>query len=651
MKDILFCSWGDKITDNRGKDLPDYEAVDHVELPEYFKQDVKIKALIGWYGIILRSSEIDIIDLCKAHMEALLDYSKTCDKCNYCKTGFVEMIEVLQDIIDGEATEEDLEFIGSAAEAIVDSSKCSIGKFGPAPLRQALEYFSDDFLQAINGEKSVVAGTYFSKLTAPCIDACPIHLDIPKYIELIKDAKFTESIDVIRERLPLPGVLGRACIRPCEKNCRRANLDEPVAINHLKRFVADHDLSINREPEYQITPSENTGKVAIVGAGPAGITCAFELVKNGYPVTVFEAESECGGMMRYGIPEYRLPKEVLGDEISYIEELGVEIKTNTPVDNIESLFNQGYKAIFLGTGAWTSLKLEIPDEDADGVIHALDFLKKANTGEKVALGDKVAVIGGGSVAIDSARLAQRLGAVEVNLICLESTDLTCADRMPAQDLEIGQAEEEGVIVHPNLGVAKILTENGKVTALETSSCVSVLDPEGKFNPKFTDDPSPTIQADTVIVAIGQKVDLSLLEGVNDVERTPWNTIMVDEITKQTSRPKIFSAGDCETGPDALITACAGGRKASRNIDRFINGTPLEYDDNYYFENLFKSVKILDRNEEIRKVESKPQVQLKTLQPETRKRSFEEVEQGFSDAEAVAEAERCLKCYQVATIAV
>jgi len=445
--------------------------------------------------------------------------------------------------------------------------------------------------------------------------------------------------------------LGRACIRPCEKNCRRANLDEPIAINHLKRFVADHDLTIEREPENQITLSEKTGKVAIVGAGPAGITCAFELVKKGHSVTVFEAESECGGMMRYGIPEYRLPKEVLGDEINYIKELGVEIKTNTPVDNIESLFNQGYEAIFLGTGAWTSLKLGIPDEDINGVIHALDFLKKANTGEKVALGDKVAVIGGGSVAIDSARLAQRLGAVEVNLICLESTDLTCADRIPAQDLEIVQAEEEGVIVHPNLGVAKILTENGKVTALETSSCVSVIDPEGKFDPKFNDDPSPTIPADTVIVAIGQKVDLSLLEGMNDVEKTPWNTIMVDEITKQTSHPKIFSAGDCETGPDALITACAGGRKASRSINRFINEIPLEHDDNYYFENLFRSVKILNRNEEIRKVESKPRMQLKTLQPETRKRSFEEVEQGFSDAEAVAEAERCLKCYQVATIAV
>jgi len=303
------------------------------------------------------------------------------------------------------------------------------------------------------------------------------------------------------------------------------------------------------------------------------------------------------------------------------------------------------------TGIWTSLKLEIPNEDANGVILALDFLKKANTGEKVALGDKVAVIGGGSVAIDSARLAQRLGAVEVNLICLESTDLTCADRIPAQDLEIVQAEEEGVIVHPNLGVAKILTENGQVTALETSRCVSVIDPEGKFDPKFNDDPSPTIPADTVIVAIGQKVDLSLLEGMNDVEKTPWNTIMVDEITKQTSHPKIFSAGDCETGPDALITACAGGRKASRSIDRFINEIPLEHDDNYYFENLFRSVKILNRNEEIRKVESKPRMQLKTLQPETRKRSFEEVEQSFSDAEAVAEAERCLKCYQVATIAV
>jgi len=652
MKDILFCSWGDKITDNRGKDLPDYEAVDHVELPEYFKQDVKIKALIGWYGIILRSSKVDIIDLCKAHMEALLDYAKTCDKCNYCKTGFVEMIEVLQDIIDGEATEEDLEFIGSAAEAIVDSSKCSIGKFGPAPLRQALEYFSDDFLQAINGEKSVVAGTYFSKLTAPCIDACPIHLDIPKYIDFIKDAKFTESIDVIRERLPLPGVLGRACFRPCEKNCRRANLDEPVAIKHLKRFVSDHDFSIDREPEYQATLSEKTGKVAIVGAGPAGITCAFHLARMGHDATIYEILSEPGGMSAVGIPDYRLPRSILAGEVEPVQKLGVTINYNQAVgrDIKLSQLEQEFDAVFVGIGAQNSTAIGITgeDEEYEGFIPGLKYLKAINEGQDpYPKGKKVAVIGGGNVAIDCVRSSLRVNKDEVHLVYRRTRD-----EMPADETEICDAEEENVEFHFLTTPVRIIAENGKVTGLE---CIKMelgeTDESGRPRPVPVEGSEFVFDCDTIISAIGQQVDLSLLEGMDDIETTSWNTITVDEVTKQTSRPKIFSAGDCETGPDALITACAGGRKASRSIDRFINGTPLEYDDNYYFENLFKSVKILDRNEEIRKVESKPQVQLNTLPPETRKQGFEEVELGFSDAEAVAEAERCLKCYQVATIAV
>ena len=342
-------------------------------------------------------------------------------------------------------------------------------------------------------------------------------------------------------------------------------MEEPLSIRSLHRFVADYEFKKGRK---KATPIEKTKeeKIAVVGSGPAGLACAFELVKNGYPVTVFEAESECGGMMRYGIPEYRLPKKILDDEISYIEELGVEIKTNSPVDSIESLFSQGYKAVFLGTGAWTSLKLEIPDEDANGVIHALDFLKKANTGEKVALGDKVAVIGGGSVAIDAARLAQRLGAGEVNLICLESTDLTCADRMPAQDLEIEQAEEEGVIVHPNLGVARILTEDGRVTALETSSCVSVLDPEGRFAPKFTDDPSPTIPADTVIVAIGQKPDE---KDFSELEKYPSGIIKADNTTMETNIEGVFAGGDVVSGSADVIGAVAGGKKAAISIELYL----------------------------------------------------------------------------------
>jgi formate dehydrogenase beta subunit len=652
MKDILFCSWGDKIIDNRGKDLPDYDAVDHVELPEYFKQDVKIKALIGCYGIVLRSSEVDIIDLCKAHLEAVLEYSITCDKCNYCKTGFVEMIEVLQDIIDGEATEEDLEFIGSAAEAVVDSSKCSIGKFGPGPLRQALEYFSDDFLKAINGDKSVVAGTYFSKLTAPCIDACPIHLDIPKYIELIKDAKFAESIRVIRERLPLPGVLGRACFRPCEKNCRRANLDEPIAIKHLKRFVADHDLSINRDPENQITLSEKTGKVAIVGAGPAGITCAYHLARMGHDATIYEILGEPGGMTAVGIPDYRVPRSILTAEVEQVQNLGVTIKYNQMIGRdikLSQLENE-FDAVFVGIGAQNSTAIGITGEDEkyEGFIPGLKYLKAINEGQDpYPEGKKVVVIGGGNVAIDCVRSSLRVNKDETHLLYRRTRV-----EMPADETEIYDSEEENVKFHFLTAPVRIVAEKGKVTGLE---CIKMelgeSDESGRPRPVPVEGSEFVFDCDTIVSAIGQEVNLSLLEGIDDVETTSWNTITVDEVTKQTSRPNIFSAGDCETGPDALITACAGGRKAARSINRFINEIPLEHDDNYYFDNLFRSVKTLDRNEKIRKVESKPRVKLKALEPETRKLSFEEVEQGFSDVEAVAEAERCLKCYQVATIAV
>ena len=652
MKDILFSSWGGKIIDNRGKDLPDYEAVDHMELPEYFKQDVKIKALIGWYGIVLRSSEVDIIDLCKAHLEAVLDYSKTCGKCNYCKTGFEEMIEVIQDIINGEATEEDLEFIGSAAEAVVDSSKCSIGKRGPGPLRQSLEYFSDDFLKAVKGERSVEAGTYFSKLTAPCMDACPIHLDIPKYIEFIKDAKFTDAIDVIRERLPLPGVLGRACFRPCEKNCRRANLDQPVAIKHLKRFVADHDLSIDRKPDYQVTPSEKTGKVAIVGAGPAGITCAFHLARLGHQATIYENLGEPGGMSAVGIPDYRLPRNILAGEVEQVQKLGVTINYNQAVgrDVTLSQLEKEFDAVFIGIGAQNSTSTGIKGEDEGykGFIPGLSYLKAINEGrDPYPEGKKVAVIGGGNVAIDCVRSSLRVNKDEVHLVYRRTRS-----EMPADEAEIRDAGKEAVEFHFLAAPVRIVAESGKVTGLE---CIKMelgeTDKSGRPHPVPVEGSEFVFDCDTIVSAIGQQVDLSLLEGLNDVETTSWKTIVVDEVTKQTSRPKIFSAGDCETGPDALITACSGGQKAARSIDRFINGSSLEYDNNYYFENLFKSVQILDRNEEIKKVESKPQVEIKALDPAIRNRSFEEVDQGFSDAEAVEEAERCLKCYQVATIAV
>jgi len=652
MTDIFFSSWGGEIIETHGNETQNGASINHLDLPEYFKQDEKIKALMGWKGIILRSPEVDIIDLCRTYFEAVLAHSKTCGKCNYCKTGWEEMLEVFQDIANGEATEEDLEFLQSAAEAIVSNAKCSIGKSGPAPLFHALKYFADDFAKAVNGEKPVIKGTYYSKLTAPCLDACPIHLDIPKYVELIKDAKFTESLAVIRERLPIAGIVGRVCFRPCEKHCRRANLDEPISIKALKRFVADYERSEKKEPEYEITPSENTGKVAIVGAGPAGITCAFHLARNGHQVTIYEALAEPGGMSAVGIPDYRLPRDILQSEVEQIQKMGVSINYGQTIGKDLSLsqLENEFDAVFVGVGAQNSTRMGIEGEDQEyqGFITGLQYLSEVNAGRNpYSQAKKVVVIGGGNVAIDCIRSALRSDNKDIHLVYRRTRN-----EMPADDSEIHDAEEEQVQFHFLTAPVRILAEGGKVVGLE---CIKMelgeADTSGRPRPVPVEGSEFVFDCDTIISAIGQQVDLSLLDGLDDVQTTQWNTIAVDAFTKQSSRPKIFFAGDCETGPDALITACAGGRRAARSIDRLINRQPLIYDDNHYFDKLFETIKVYDPDEKILKVESKKRFQPKMLPPDTRKSTFDEVEQGLSAQEAVAEAERCLRCYQVATIAV
>lgn len=496
----------------------------------------------------------------------------------------------------------------------------------PPALHHSIDIKARDFGLKILPEVEVTGkGIY-----PACQVACPAGVNGQDFLYLIAQGKHKEALELVRMAIPFAGALGRICNHPCETECERANVEESLSIRTLHRFIADFERKDGRK---KATPIEKTKeeKIAVVGSGPAGLACAYELVKNGYPVTVFEAAAECGGMMRYGIPEYRLPREVLDDEISYIEELGVEIKTNTPVDSIESIFNNGYKAIFLGTGAWTSLNLAIPDEDAEGIIYALDFLKKANSGEKVELGEKVAVIGGGSVAIDSARLALRLGAGEVNLICLESTDLTCADRMPAQDLEIEQAAEEGVLVHPSLGVAGILTENGRVTALETSSCVSVLDSEGRFSPKFSESPSPTIKADTVIVAIGQKADK---KNFAELEKYPSGVIKVDKTTLETNIEGVFAGGDVVSGPSDVISAVAGGKEAAISIELYIAGMDVKE----------SRPAPLQQIEEVPKegVVKEARQAIPLLELEKRK-GFTEVELGYEEPIAKQESQRCLNC--------
>lgn len=650
MSQILFSSWGGEVVDNRAKDTQPFLPVSHIELPEDFKQDTKIKALIGWYGIVLRSADVDILDLCRAYMMAVHEHS--CGKCVPCRTGTGIMADILDRLCKGRGRTEDTDILKGLAEIVSGTSKCSIGQSGPLPILDALKYFADDFGSASTNKNKRRPGSYYSKLTAPCMDACPIHLDIPKYVECIKEAKFEESLDVIRERLPLPGIVGRVCVRPCEEHCRRANVDEPISIKYLKRFVADCELSRNKQPDYQITPSEKTGKIAIVGAGPAGVTCAYHLAGKGHEVTIYEQLGEPGGMSAVGIPDYRLPRGILRGEVEQIQKMGVTIKYNTSIGKditLKQLENDN-DAVFIGIGAQNSSSMRVEGEDAgyEGFVPGVQYLLDINEGrDPYPEGKKVVVIGGGNVAIDCVRCSSRIGKEEVNLIYRRTRN-----EMPADEVEIHDAEEEEVPFHFLTTPVRILEENGKVVGLECIRMeLGTPDDSGRRRPVPIEGSEYVFDCDTVVPAIGQRIDLSLLEGLEDIKTTPWNTIIVDEVTKQSSRPKIFSAGDCETGPGALITACAGGRQAARSIDRLINGLSLEYDDNDYFDLLFKTVKIYDPDEKVGIIGDRKRKHLDMLPADTRKLTFDEVEEGFPTAEAIAEADRCLRCYRVAMIAV
>ena len=462
----------------------------------------------------------------------------------------------------------------------------------------------------------------------PCRVTCPAGVNAQGYIALISEGKFQEALEVVRRTMPFAGVCGRVCTHRCESECERGQVDEPMSIRTLKRFIADYELKAGREKAIPIEQTKDS-KVAIVGSGPAGLACAYDLVSRGYPVTVFEALPMAGGLLRYGIPEYRLPNEVLDAEIDYVRELGVEIKTDTPVTALKELSNQGYQAIFLGTGAWVSQKMGIPGEDSEGVIHALDFLKKVNSGAEVNLGNRVVVTGGGNAAVDSARVALRLGAKEVTIIYRRSRV-----EMPAAASEVDEAEHEGVNIHILANPVKVLSHDGRLTGIE---CIRMElgepDASGRRRPVPIEGSEFTMEIDNLILAIGQAVDRESLP--KELAYTQWGTLSVDPVTGETNIPGVFAGGDVVEGPADVITAVAAGKEAAESIDRYLSGIDLREG----------RPKQLDRVKEVSKegVVKKTRAAMPMLDLDKRLGSFAEVELGLDEDTAIEEAKRCLNC--------
>jgi len=467
---------------------------------------------------------------------------------------------------------------------------------------------------------------------SPCRIACPAHVNVQAFVTLLKQERLDEALEMYRRTSPFAGTLGRVCTNPCQNECERGKYDEPISIKSLHRFLADYERTNDRIPLSAIEPDKKKAKkpVAVIGAGPAGIACAYDLVREGYPVTVFESRKEAGGLLRWGIPEYRLPRDVLRDEIEIIQQLGAEIRTGVRIESLDELKSEGYKAVFVATGAPSSRLMKVKGENAKGVHHALEFLDRVNSGKKVEIGNRVVVVGGGNAAVDAARTAQRLGANRVTILYRRSRE-----EMPAIPSEVDEAEHEGIkfefLATPIEVLASGNTANGmKCIRMRLGSP----DETGRRKPIPIPNSEFKIPVDTVIIAVGQEVTPDSL--VSGLEPTMYESLEVDPVTLQTNVKGVFGGGDVVSGGATAIEAVASGKEAAKSIDRYLRGVDLAEGRD---EILIPTEDIeVDGALKMRYAPAMP-----TLSLSKRKTTFGEVELGLKEAIALAEADRCLSC--------
>ena len=472
---------------------------------------------------------------------------------------------------------------------------------------------------------------------APCIAACPASVDVQGYVALITQGRFVEAVELIRQTNPFPVVCGRVCTHPCETACNRGSMDKAVSIRELKRFVTDYEMSVGRG-EIMPYPRTKDERVAVIGSGPGGLTAARDLSRMGYGVTVFEALPVAGGMMSVGIPEYRLPKAVLQKEIDGILQLGVELKLESPLGKdgltLESLKGQGFKAIIMAVGAHESMKLDIPGEDIEGVYHGVFFLRDVLLGKKVKVGNRVAIVGGGNVAIDAARTALRLGAKEVTIVYRRSRQ-----EMPAAEEEIEDAEAEGINIHYLAAPVRVVEDGGKLAGLE---CIRMElgepDASGRRRPVPVDGSEFILDIDMLIPAIGQVTDLSCLPHDHKLNITKRGTFEVDPLSMAANISGVFACGDAVSGPKTVVEAIGAGTKAALAVDCYLRGEKFEE-----LEPVLPLKEVAFEDLDISDVESKERAKVSHLPVKDRIRGFEEVALGFSAETAIEEANRCLNC--------
>ncbi len=602
---------------------------DNLNTPTDYESLTKLGAIMGSGGLIVMNEDACMVDTARYFMDFVKDES--CGKCTACRVGTKRMLEILERITRGEGQEGDIELLEELGDTIKETAMCGLGQTAPNPVLSTIRYFRDEFEEHIK-KGYCRAGVCSELFLSPCENTCPAGINVPGYIALVAAGRFIDAYNLIRQENPFPAVCGRICTHPCEQKCRRGKTDEPVAICDIKRFVADYAYKNEKPYTSDIVFPKNGKRVAIIGAGASGLTCGYYLVRIGYDVDVFESEAVAGGVLAFGIPEYRLPKQVLAHEIELIAQAGVNIRLSTEVGK-DIAFNDlktQYDAVYVSTGTQFPQKVNIPGENLPGVLHGIHFLKDVNLLKNVRLGKTVAVIGGGNTAIDSARTALRLGAEKV-LVLYRRT----IDAMPAYESEIREAVAEGVEIIEM--VAPIRFVPGRGGAVSKVECVRMglgeFDASGRRKSVPTEGSNFFIDADTVIPAVSQYADLPFIKKT-DIGVTPWGTFVINNDTMMTTMNGVFAGGDVARGPDTVIQAIADGKQAAVSIDKYLGGKGKL--------NKGKKIEIPSNFDEDEIVALK-RFPVEMLPADVSRDTFDEVVLGYHKLNAMAEAMRCLHC--------
>jgi len=592
-----------------------------LNLPVEYESLKGAGSIMGSGGMVVMDEDTCIVDVARYFLSFTV--SESCGKCVLCRLGTKQMLDILENIANGKGKLEDIDLLLELSQSVKAGSLCGLGQTAPNPVLTTIRYFRDEYEEHIK-KHHCRAAVCKGLVTAPCSHTCPAGVDVPRYVRFIAEGKPAQAVAVIRERIPFPSVCGHVCIHPCETKCRRGELDEAIGIRVLKRFATEHDTGLWKAKS---TVAPATGKrVAVIGSGPAGLTTAYYLAKLGHSVTVFEKLPEPGGMMRVGIPDYRLPKDLLGAEIEEIKAIGVDIRTNTAINSPESLFDEGYNAIFLAIGAHQGISIGVEGEDNPEVIECAHFLRNVNLGKEVKLGARVAVIGGGNAAIDSARTALRLGAKEVTIVYRRTRS-----EMPASSEEIEEALAEGVKLNFLAAPSRIVSRDGKAELECIRMELGALDASGRRRPEPVRGSEFSTMFDNIIAAIGQRPEIPTQFGLS-IGR--GNTIQVDPDTLATNKQGIFAGGDAVSGPASVIEAIAAGRQAAISIDKYLGGSGV------IDETLAPPQEV---SASIEEAQEKRRPKIPALPLKQRLSSFAEVELGLSQEMAIEEAGRCLRC--------